>query len=221
MNQEKIWDFYQNTSSGSFAQSYSRLAFVAGRIKSGARVLNIGVGGLVFEQICEQKGLDIYSLDPSAESIGKLNPQKAKVGYSQDIPFEADFFDAVVMSEVIEHLETDVIVQTLAEVKRVLKPGGLFLGTVPFNENLQESIVVCPKCGEIFHRWGHVQSFTAKRLGDVLAGGGFTVLQLKPKMFITWQSLNIKGKISSALAYVFYILGVKKSGLNLFFECRK
>jgi SAM-dependent methyltransferase len=45
-------------------------------------------------------------------------------------PFADASFDAVVMGEVLEHLIHDFF--ALAEVRRVLRPGGVLLGTVPF-----------------------------------------------------------------------------------------
>jgi SAM-dependent methyltransferase len=52
------------------------------------------------------------------------------------LPFSNGTFDVVLMSEVIEHVPSTVMV--LAEVSRVLKPGGLLLITWPFNYMLHE-----------------------------------------------------------------------------------
>jgi hypothetical protein len=42
----------------------------------------------------------------------------------------------------------------------VLAPGGWFLGTVPYREDLNANRVICPCCGTVFHRWGHLASFS-------------------------------------------------------------
>src|SRR6185312_3250597 len=94
--------------------------------------------------------------------------EKARHGYSQDIPFNDGMFDVVIMSEVLEHLTDTVIASTLTEVHRVLKPGGRFIGTVPADEKLSSEQVICPDCGKIFHRWGHVQEFSTDRLRSLL-----------------------------------------------------
>jgi SAM-dependent methyltransferase len=45
------------------------------------------------------------------------------------LPFRSEQFDAVVLGEVLEHLpDSDA---TVLEIRRVLKPGGLFIGSVP------------------------------------------------------------------------------------------
>ena len=47
----------------------------------------------------------------------------------------------------------------MAELTRVLQPGGTLILTTPFAETLAESTVACPRCDCAFHRWGHQQSF--------------------------------------------------------------
>ncbi len=224
MNQDKIWDYYQNEEIDSFDDSHPRLNDLVKKFKQGDRVLNIGVGGGVFEKLAKNNQIDIYSLDPNENTIKRIENfignQKAKVGYSQNIPFDGEFFDGVVMSEVIEHLEEDILYSTLSDVNRVLKKGGKFIGTVPFNENLNEQIVVCPKCGEKFHRWGHVQSFDIKKTHKLLSSN-FQEIIVKPKMYISWKSLNYKGKIVTLFSYLFFAIGIKKSGLNIYFEGSK
>jgi len=220
LEQNKIWEYYQTKDISSFDGSYARLKFLLGKCRN-KRVLNIGVGGGVFEKLALKSNVDVYSIDPSAKSIDMLHnmigKEKAKVGYSQDIPFSDNFFDVVIMSEVLEHLETDIIKKTLKEVKRVLKEDGKFIGTVPYNENLKEQIVICPTCGEKFHRWGHVQSFDIQILKNLLSEN-FSNVKIYKKMFISWNVLNWKGKISAIINYIIFRLNFKKSGLNLYFE---
>src|SRR5262249_25056415 len=159
-----------------FSQSEARLKYIARRIKRRmkptARVLNVGSGIGRFEQMAAEFGLDVFSLDPDEKSIARLRGRpgmkgKAKVGYLQSIPFDRGHFDVVVVSEVLEHLSDEALRQALAEIHRVLLPGGSIVGTVPARENLSEQLVICPQCGERFHRWGHVQSFDEKRLKDL------------------------------------------------------
>ena len=224
MEQDKIWDYFQNEKIDSFNGSYGRLSFLLKNIKPGSKVLNIGVGGAILEKIALSKKIDVYSLDPSEKSIEKLQKligkDKAKVGYSQNIPFCSNYFDVVIMSEVLEHLSDEVIEKTLKEVNGVLKKGGRFMDTVPYDENLSEQMVICPKCGEKFHRWGHVQSFDKIKMSKLLEKN-FSNVIVSPKMFISWNILNWKGKIATIINYLFYYVGIKKSGLNLYFEGTK
>lgn len=221
MNQDKIWDYYQNESMESFDGSYSRLNFIAKKFKKENRVLNIGVGAGIFEKIAKKEGIDVYSLDPSEKAIQRLESLlgsgKAKAGYSQNIPYEDSYFDGVVMSEVLEHLNDETISATLAEVVRVLKLNGKFIGTAPYKENLSEQIIVCPKCDEKFHRWGHLQTFDETRIANLLKGT-FRKAKTDPMMFISWRALNWKGRIFAVFSFLMYKFRLKKSGLNLYFE---
>ena len=132
MKQDIIWDYFQNEKTELFSGALARLTWLQKKIKKGQRILNIGVGDGTFERLSLHNGVDIYSLDPSDNSISHLQASlnlknKAKVGYSQEIPFDNGFFDVVVMSEVLEHLPDDILKETLPEIRRVLKNNGIFL----------------------------------------------------------------------------------------------
>ena len=93
----------------------------------GMKVLDIGAGpmpsGIVFE------GCEIYSLDPLyAEYLTAGFPlhyyERSRFinAYSEDMPIENDFFDAVISVNAIDHV--DDFERTAKEVRRVLKPEG-------------------------------------------------------------------------------------------------
>ncbi len=169
MDQEKIWQYHQDPEkSTSFDSNRGRLRYVATKILAHESVLNIGVGNAYLEEQLIQRGVSVSTLDPDEEAIARLQKNlkvtanNAKVAYSQEILFGDQAFDFVVMSEVLEHLNDDVLTRTLGEASRVLRDGGRFLGTVTANENLASSETICPACGNQFHRWGHEQSFHKK-----------------------------------------------------------
>ena len=73
-------------------------------------------------------------LDPDPKALGRarkkadragLSP-KLEQGFSDDLPFPDSSFDIVFSSFMFHHLEPDEQQATLAEVRRVLKPGGSF-----------------------------------------------------------------------------------------------
>jgi len=227
MNQEKIWEAYQNDDDlldvGFPAQK--RFEFLAKKVLSGKRVLNIGVGKGYLEKLLIDKEVDVYCLDPSRQTIDSISKRlnlgdKAKTGYSQDIPFPESFFDYVIMSEVLEHLSDRILEATLREVKRILVPGGEFLGTVPADENLKLSIVVCPDCGKRFHRWGHEQAFTKDRLEQLLSNLFYQVT-VQRKYFFEWGKTNWKGKCVGLYKWIQAALDIKGASQNFFFEAIK
>lgn len=75
-------------------------------------------------------GLDTFcthGIDIDRETV-KLNP-KAKWGTAYAIPYKTGYFDTVVCSDVLEHLDKDK--KAVKEIYRVLKPGGIAIITVP------------------------------------------------------------------------------------------
>ncbi|MFZ5622989.1 MAG: methyltransferase domain-containing protein [Gemmatimonadota bacterium] len=94
-------------------------------------------------------------------------------GLPSGIP--ADEFGTVFLLETLEHLDPDQGRATLAEILRVLRPGGFVVVTTPHAENLARARVACPECGAVFHPVQHVRSFTAESLSAELRAAGFEV----------------------------------------------
>lgn len=224
-NQDRIWDHYQNDEPERFAGSTARQRHLVRLVRTRERVLNIGVGTGLFERLAIEAGIQIYALDPSQRSIDALRERlglgdRAQVGYSQQMPFADGSFDAVVISEVMEHLSDEVLEGTLVEIGRVLAPGGWLVGTVPAREDLSAQRVMCPDCGKVFHRWGHQQSFDAAGLHRLLSRH-FTVEYIRERQFIDYASLNWKGKVIGFLTVMARRLGVHGRNENLLFVARK
>lgn len=228
MNQEKIWDHFQNNEEmdGAFDNAFPRYAYIAQQVKAGMSVLNIGVGRGGLEKILLNKGALVSCLDPSESSIDRLREQyelgeRAQVGFSQAIPFSSSQFDVVVMSEVLEHLSDEVLNSTFDQVRRVLKPDGRFIGTVPANEVLLDNRTVCPHCGEAFHRWGHVQSFSLTRLREILLANNFVVLRSETRAFPDWRRSGWRNLVKNLIRYVLGRIGSPISSPNIYFEAKR
>jgi len=91
------------------------------------RLLDVGCGIKPYRslfKVTEYVGLDIDSTVARQRGV-------ADVFYSgQAFPFEASSFDAVLCNQVLEHVFNPD--EFLAEIERVLRPGGKLLLTVPF-----------------------------------------------------------------------------------------
>ena len=225
-NTENAWEYYQNETPEIFENSRPRLSFLAEKIRPGQKVLNIGVGGGVFESIGLSMGLDIHSLDPGEKSISNLRnkfglSEKFKVGTSNKIPFLNNFFDVVVMSEVLEHLSDADLRESLVEVHRILVPSGRFIGTVPCEEDLTDNVVVCPHCDSKFHRWEHKQSFNHDRIRQLLSAG-FRVEKLHNRLFVNWKNKTFKQRFHLFKTWIFYQFKLNQpSGEVIFFSAQK
>jgi SAM-dependent methyltransferase len=225
MEQSRIWDYFQNAGADSFRGARPRLAFLAGRIAKGADVLDIGIGDGTFERIASARGLRVHVIDPDAKAIERARTElglgdRAKIGVGTALPWPDGSFDAVVASEVLEHLDDATLRGTLVEANRVLRPHGRLIGTVPAEERLDEQRVVCPDCGRRFHRWGHEQTFSPQRLQSVLNEALFGA-EVRRRWFVAWSLLNWKGRLQAATRKSLAVAGIWGSGHNLVFSARK
>jgi ubiquinone/menaquinone biosynthesis C-methylase UbiE len=101
----------------------------------GQRVLEIGCGtGNVTTRVKRAApGADVVGIDPDPLALARsqrkaqgLSGIRFERGYAQQLPFEDDQFDRALSSMMLHHLDEDVKVGALAEVYRVLRPGGQF-----------------------------------------------------------------------------------------------
>ena len=106
----------------------------AAAIQPGMRVLDIGcgTGSLVVELARRHTEVKVVGIDPDpkalARAAGKLRRAGLDVqldeGFSQSLPYADASFDRVLSSFMFHHLASDVKAGMLAEVARVLAPGG-------------------------------------------------------------------------------------------------
>lgn len=85
------------------------------------------------------------------------------------LPFTDNTFDKIICSEVLEHIPD--YEAALCEIRRVLKPGGLFCASVP--RAWPEKI--CWFFSEAYHNveGGHLRIFEARQLNDQIESMGF------------------------------------------------
>jgi SAM-dependent methyltransferase len=217
-NQDKIWRHQQANDGQGFPQEEPRHRWVADRViartRAGAAVLNIGIGGAWIEQRIARSGRAVTALDPDADAVARIVAlgMRGQTGYIESMPFAAESFDAVSASEVLEHLHDEQRATALAEIRRVLKPGGVFVGTVPYAEDLRASDCVCPHCGEVFHRWGHRASFDERELSgelrarfrvDAMSVRAFPDLRAKsPALLAKHLARAVIGRVAKRLIYM-------------------
>jgi demethylmenaquinone methyltransferase/2-methoxy-6-polyprenyl-1,4-benzoquinol methylase len=107
---------------------YRRDALVRGGLKTGMKVLDVGVGtGLVAAQACILTGDPalVTGVDPSPGMMAASKLPKTMVlmeGRAESLPFPDNHFDFLSMGYALRHI-SDLSV-AFAEFERVLKPGG-------------------------------------------------------------------------------------------------
>ena len=122
---------------GEFVFVPERIPLFQAAVGRGKRVLDLGCRSGAFTRHFldgnEVVGLDVdRAALAKAESLG-IQPVQANV--EEPLPFEDASFDAVVAGELLEHLQfPDALVR---EISRVLRPGGVIVGSVPNAYRLQ------------------------------------------------------------------------------------
>ena len=131
-----------------------------------SRVLNVGAGQGTFTNRLVDAGFEVTSTDLSPAAVAVLEERARGTVVEADatkLPFADAVFDAVVLGEVIEHVEDDA--RALAEAHRVLVPGGVVAISVPRN----------PAWFSSTDEWaGHFRRYTREQLLSVVGGAGFT-----------------------------------------------
>lgn len=104
------------------------LLMEAARIRPGSQVLEIGSGPGHVADMLVQAGASVAGVDFSSKMVEVAQSRYPAIAFKQadaeQLPFDADSFDAVVANFVVHHLARPE--KVFREVNRVLKPGGRF-----------------------------------------------------------------------------------------------
>jgi SAM-dependent methyltransferase len=136
-------------------------------------VVDAGCGDGYLSAALGRNGRTVVSLDLSRARLRKawracgpaFRPLQADCCR---LPLAAGVAGALVISEVLEHLEDPG--RALAEAARVLEPGGRLIVSVPHGQDAPAA--VCPRCGNQFNSAGHLRHFSAADLIRLATAAG-------------------------------------------------
>ena len=122
----------------------------------GLAVLDLGCAGGFMAEALATRGAKVTGVDPAAQAINAARAHADEagleiqyyVGVGEKLSYEDATFDVVVCVDVLEHVED--LTKVLAEVARVLKPGGLFLFDT-INRNPLSRFVTITLAEDILH----------------------------------------------------------------------
>jgi len=106
----------------------------------------------------------VMGLDASKEALKYVKTEKIN-GTITNLPFEDKSFDLVICLEVLEHLPQADFKKGILEFQRVSKK--YIIITVPNSQDLESSLVICPKCHCRFNPNFHMRSFNENSLHNL------------------------------------------------------
>lgn len=163
-----------------------------------ARVLDVGCGaGSVAKAVKRQRpDLDVFGCDVSHSALAAAAAESGgvafRLGSGERLPFGDGEFDFVWIFDVLEHVDSPEHV--LAEVRRVLRPGGGFHIVLPL-EGQPRTLYRLVGCGT---RWtakvrhgGHIQIFSAARFESMASDQGLSVVRRRWSYHFFLQVLDV------------------------------
>ena len=171
---------------------------VAGRLPSGARVLDAGAGECIYRPLFPAGGYVAIDrgIGDGAWNYGKLDA----LADLERTPFAAGMFDAVLCTETLEHVARPGAV--LRELRRVTRDGGTLVLTVPFLQPVHQA----PHDYFRYTPFGlrHLLAEAGFEVVELSAAGGFfTFLRLQLGDLPAHLPLGVRAGIGSLLSWPF------------------
>ena len=173
MSEEKFKKYYEEISGVRNLKEevtrYKKASFLAG-VPAGAKVLDIGCrDGALWNYL----GKEVQYM--GIEIVKQFASQHVKTqDISKGTDFENDTFDYVFCIEVLEHVKNPYFV--LMEIKRILKPNGFLILSVPNPYHFKEII------WNIFNvpdKTGHIYSWTKQTFRKLIKFCDFKLVSMK------------------------------------------
>lgn len=180
---------------------YKLYGYIGSLPKKG-KILELGCGEGAILEILARRECEVWGVEPNpkAARICKKKGLNAVCSSLKEANFRDGFFDAVIMSQVLEHLPSPKT--TLKEVNRIVKRKGKVLIYCPNVESYLSKLF-----GKYWHGWHipfHFYSFTKKAILKLINDAGFKVAKIDtitpPHFFTTSLKSFLFGDSDNILA---------------------
>jgi len=130
----------------------------------GHSVLDVGARDGHFSKIFANYFELVTALDLETPNIAgeRIYPVAGDV---TNLEFSDNSFDLVFCAEVLEHIAPHLLINACNELRRVTKDF-LLIG-VPYKQDIRVGRTTCYSCGKKNPPWGHVNTFTTKKLKNL------------------------------------------------------
>jgi SAM-dependent methyltransferase len=162
------------------------------------RILDIGCGTfpyfLVNTDFKEKYGIDQSAAVNEYHGLPAGDPglrlKQWNFGHENALPFETGFFDVVTMLAVFEHIEVDHIRGLVSEIRRTLKPGGMFILTTPagWTDRLLRFMAKLRLVSAVEIE-DHKDTYNFHKIASILLDGGFEKEKIRLGYFEFFMNL--------------------------------
>jgi len=178
---------FLNVGKGCADRVQDQLRSAGKALSPGMRILDFGCGcGRVLRWLMQRAAFtDFHGVDVDGQAIlwctQNLRPARFEVSHPHPpLPYPAAYFDAIYCISVFTHLDEDMQVSWLSELRRILKPDGVLLftvhGALAARELNSDEQAQLESAGFLFHRsrklhgilpsWYHTSWHTEKYIVD-------------------------------------------------------
>jgi ubiquinone/menaquinone biosynthesis C-methylase UbiE len=161
-----------------------RRALLLAEARPGERVLDLGCGAGRFVAALAAAGAEPVGVELAQAALDRAarNAPGADLRLLEDdgsLPLDHASVDLVWCSEVLEHVADTAHV--LLEARRVLRPGGRLLVTVPFHGRVKGALIAFARFDAHFDPLGdHLRFYTRTSLAATLRDAGFEAVRVRP-----------------------------------------
>lgn len=134
------------------------------------KVLDVGCGQGCFGRLKPTPSAEVFGIDIDPIAVESASRYETTARIDLDagtLPFEDATFDAAFAKDILEHLSQPWML--LADVKRVLRPGGRLMISVPMEY---------PRA--VWSDYTHVRGYTKEAVANMLDDCGFLVKHVQP-----------------------------------------
>jgi 2-polyprenyl-3-methyl-5-hydroxy-6-metoxy-1,4-benzoquinol methylase len=164
-----------------------------GRVNVGDSILDIGCGNGFLAAELAKCGFRVSGIDASRDGVMLARRAYPDIRFEvasvyDDLSFLGTKWDAVVSTEVIEHLYYPR--KLLQGARRVLKPGGVLVLSTPYHGYVKNlALSVFDKWDEhhdVFWDGGHIKFFSQQSLSRMLLEEGFSSIEFCNAGRVRW-----------------------------------
>ena len=144
--------------------------------RKNSRLLDVGFGAGSFLEAAQRNNWQAFGVEVSQSAVDHVRERGFEVfcGELQKAAYPDDYFDVVILSEVLEHVPDPMAL--LEASVRVLRPGGLLWATTPHGRGISARLLglewsnVCPP--------DHLQLFSVAGTKGLLSGAGLRRVEI-------------------------------------------